>query len=90
MKERVRRANYLTCQIGHPTLVMPGLTGHLSGHKIRTDFADGYLDFEAPFYLLKYTYAAAWPGRSKGKPWQTLPLELGTIGPTTSAISIRS
>ena len=60
---------------------MPGLTGHLSGHKIRTDFADGYPDFEAPFYLLKYTYAAAWPGRSKGKPWQTLPLEhyLSTI-----------
>ena len=32
---------------------------HLPGHKIRTDFADCDPDFEAPFYLLKYTYAAA-------------------------------
>ncbi len=32
---------------------------HLPGHKIRTDYADGDPDFEAPFYLLKYTYAAA-------------------------------
>lgn len=32
---------------------------HLPGHKIRTDFADGDPDFEAPFYLLKYTYSAA-------------------------------
>ena len=32
---------------------------HLPGHKIWADFADGNPDFEAPFYLLKYTYAAA-------------------------------
>ena len=100
LKERVRRANYLTCQIGHPvqeTIIVSihvnaagngkkwyNATGwccytyyghslsdeladclydaakeHLPGHKIRTDFADGDPDFEAPFYLLKYTYAAA-------------------------------
>lgn len=32
---------------------------HLPGHRIRTDYTDGDPDFEAPFYLLKYTYAAA-------------------------------
>lgn len=32
---------------------------HLPGQRIRTDYTDGDPDFEAPFYLLKYTYAAA-------------------------------
>lgn len=32
---------------------------YLPGHRIRTDYADGDPDFEAPFYLLKNTYAAA-------------------------------
>ena len=100
LKERVRRANKITCQIGHPvqdTIVVSihvnaagngkkwyNATGwcaytyfghslsdelatclykaarkHLPGHKLRTDNTDGDPDFEAPFYLLKYTYAAA-------------------------------
>ena len=32
---------------------------HLPGHRLRTDYTDGDPDFEAPFYLLKHTYAAA-------------------------------
>lgn len=32
---------------------------YLPGHRIRTDYAVGDPDFEAPFYLLKNTYAAA-------------------------------
>lgn len=32
---------------------------HLKGHYIRKDWTDGDPDFEAPFYILKYTYCAA-------------------------------
>lgn len=32
---------------------------HLPGHRIRTDYTDGDPDFEAQFYLLRNTYAAA-------------------------------
>ena len=100
LKERVRRANSITCRIGHPvqdTILVSNHVnaagkgdrwrnatgwcaytyyGHslsdelaiclyksaqrnLHGHRIRTDEADGDPDFEAPFYILKYTYCAA-------------------------------
>ena len=32
---------------------------HLKGHYLRKDFTDGDPDFEAPFYILNYTYCAA-------------------------------
>ena len=32
---------------------------NLLGHRIRMDWSDGDPDFEAPFYILKHTYAAA-------------------------------
>lgn len=32
---------------------------HLKGHYLRKDSTDGDPDFEAPFYILKYTYCAA-------------------------------
>ena len=32
---------------------------HLPGHRLRTDNTDGDPDFEAPFYILRYTYCAA-------------------------------
>ena len=100
LEERCRRANRITCQIGHPvseTFVVSihvnaagngkkwmNATGwsaytyyghsesdrladclyraaerRLKGHYIRKDFSDGDPDFEAPFYILKYTYCAA-------------------------------
>ena len=100
LEERVRRANRLTCRIGHPdqdTILISihvnaagngklwesargwcayTYRGHsqsdevadalyraawnyLPGHRIRTDYSDGDPDFEAPFYILKYTYCAA-------------------------------
>lgn len=31
---------------------------HLQGHYLRKDWTDGDLYFEAPFYILKYTYCA--------------------------------
>ena len=100
LEERVRRANKLTCRIGHPvqdtilvsihvnaagkgdrwrnatgwsaytyyghslsddlaTCLYKAAQRNLPGHRIRTDNADGDPDFEAPFYILKYTYCAA-------------------------------
>jgi N-acetylmuramoyl-L-alanine amidase len=100
LRERVRRANQITCRLGHPvqeTIVVSihvnaagngskwmSATGwsaytyyghsdsdrlatclyeaakkHLPGHKLRTDYSDGDPDIEAPFYILKDTYAAA-------------------------------
>ena len=100
LKERVRRANALTCRIQRPvqnTCVVSihanaagngprwmkargwcayTYEGHslsdeladclykaarkyLPGQRIRTDYTDGDPDFEAPFYILKHTYAAA-------------------------------
>lgn len=100
LKERVRRANALTCRPGHPvqstiivsihanaagngskwmkargwcaytckghtlsdelaTCLYNAAKKHLPSQRIRTDYTDGDPDFEAPFYLLKYTYAAA-------------------------------
>lgn len=32
---------------------------YLPGKRLRTDYSDGDPDFEAPFYILKYTYCAA-------------------------------
>lgn len=100
LRERVRRANKITCRLGHPvqeTIVVSihvnaagngskwmSATGwsaytyyghsdsdrlanclyeaakkHLPGHNLRTDYSDGDPDIEAPFYILKDTYAAA-------------------------------
>ncbi len=100
LKERVLRANRITCRPGHPvqstiivsihanaagngsqwmkargwcaytyyghslsdelaTCLYDAARKHLPGQRIRTDYSDGDPDFEAPFYLLKNTYAAA-------------------------------
>lgn len=100
LPERVRRANKLTCRIGHPvqdtiivsihanaagngskwmkargwcaytcqghtlsdelaTCLYNAAKKYLPGQRIRTDYTDGDPDFEAQFYLLRNTYAAA-------------------------------
>ena len=100
LEERVRRANRLTCRIGHPVqdTILISIHGnaagngskwmkargwcaytckghtlsdelanclykaarkYLPGQRIRTDYTDGDPDFEAQFYLLRNTYAAA-------------------------------